>query len=136
MSTKEFIKAWEELSAIQQEAAKWDKGPLLVLVGPDWGKTRVLTCPIARILDFSRDMNFRILGLTFTNKAADEIRSRLTNFVPGQEGRLSLELSIHSCGCITPHGTHLNINPNFSIYSQENDLQAVLDKAVEEGKEK
>ncbi len=137
MSTKEFIKAWEELSAIQQEAAKWDKGPLLVLAGPGSGKTRVLTCRIARILDSSRDMNFRILGLTFTNKAADEMRSRLTNFVPGQEGRLSLGTFHSFCAdVLRQHGTHLNINPNFSIYSQENDLQAVLDKAVEEAKKR
>ena len=90
MSTREFIAAWKELSPIQRKTAKWDEGHLFVLAGPGSGKTRVLTCRIARILDSSRDKNFRILGLTFTNKAADEMRSRVGNFVPGQEGRLFL----------------------------------------------
>jgi len=77
MRTNEFTKAWDELSPIQRQAAEWDVGPLLVLAGPGSGKTKVLTCRIACILESSRDKNFRILGLTFTNKAADEMRSQL-----------------------------------------------------------
>ena len=135
MSTKEFISAWEELSPIQKEAAKWDGTPLLVLAGPGSGKTRVLTCCIARILDSTHDKNFRILGLTFTNKAADEMRNRVANFVPGQEGRLFLGTFHSFCAdVLRQHGTHLNINSNFQIYSQDIDLQAVLNDAVEEAK--
>jgi DNA helicase-2/ATP-dependent DNA helicase PcrA len=135
MSTKEFITAWEELSPIQKEAAEWNEGSLLVLAGPGSGKTRVLTCRIVRILDASRDKNFRILGLTFTNKAADEMRSRVANCLPGQEGRLFLGTFHSFCAdVLRQHGTHLHINPNFQIYSQEADLQAVLDEAVREAK--
>ena len=135
MSTAQFIVAWKQLSLIQREAAKWDESPLLVLAGPGSGKTRVLTCRIARILDSSRDKNSRILGLTFTNKAADEMRSRVTNFVPGQEGRLFLGTFHSFCAdVLRQHGTHLNINPNFQVYSQDIDLQAVLNDAVEEAK--
>jgi len=135
MSTKEFITAWKELSPIQRETAEWDEGPLLVLAGPGSGKTRVLTCRIARILDSSRDKNFRVLGLTFTNKAADEMRSRVANLVPGQEGRLFLGTFHSFCAdVLRQHGTHLGINPNFKIYSQDIDLQAVLNDAVEEAK--
>jgi DNA helicase-2/ATP-dependent DNA helicase PcrA len=135
MSTKEFVTAWEELSPIQRKAAEWDVGPLLVLAGPGSGKTKVLTCRIARILESSRDRNFRILGLTFTNKAADEMRSRVANFVPGQEGRLFLGAFHSFCAeVLRQHGTHLGINPNFHIYSQEADLQAVLNDAVENAK--
>jgi len=137
MSTKELISAWEELSPVQQEAAKWDKSPLLVLAGPGAGKTRVLTCRIAHILDSSCDKNFRVLGLTFTNKAADEMRSRVVNFVPGQEGRLFLGTFHSFCAdVLRQHGTHLNINPNFHIYSQNVDLQAVLNKAVKEARKR
>jgi len=137
MSTKELISAWEELSPVQQEAAKWDKSPLIVLAGPGAGKTRVLTCRIAHILDSSCDKNFRVLGLTFTNKAADEMRSRVVNFVPGQEGRLFLGTFHSFCAdVLRQHGTHLNINPNFHIYSQNVDLQAVLNKAVKEARKR
>ncbi len=135
MSTREFIAAWKELSLIQRKAAEWDKGTLLVLAGPGSGKTRVLTSRIARILDSSSDKNFRILGLTFTNKAADEMRSRVVNFVSGQEGRLFLGTFHSFCAdVLRQHGTHLSINPNFQIYSQDVDLQAVLNGAVEEAK--
>ena len=135
MSTREFIAAWEELWPIQKKAAGWDVGPMLVLAGPGSGKTRVLTCRIAHILDSSRDKNFRILALTFTNKAADEMRGRVMNFVPGLEGRLFLNTFHSFCAdVLRQHGTHLNINPNFHIYSQDADLLAVLNDAVEEAK--
>jgi DNA helicase-2/ATP-dependent DNA helicase PcrA len=135
MSTREFTTAWEKLIPIQKEAAEWEQGPVLVLAGPGAGKTRTLTCRIAHILDSSRDKNFRILALTFTNKAADEMRSRVMNFVPGMEDRLFLGTFHSFCaGVLRQHGTHLNINPNFHIYSQDDDLQALLDDAVEEAK--
>src|SRR6266496_4277426 len=135
MSTREFNVAWESLSPIQREAAEWNEGPLLVLAGPGSGKTRVLTCRIARILGTSHEKNFRILGLTFTNKAADEMRSRVVNCIPGQEGRVFLGTFHSFCAdVLRQHGTHLQINPNFQIYSQEADLQAVLDEAVKEAK--
>ncbi|WAC06806.1 MAG: ATP-dependent helicase [Thermodesulfobacteriota bacterium] len=135
MRTKELMKAWEELSPIQRQAAEWADGPLLVLAGPGSGKTKVLTCRIARLLESTLDENFRVLGLTFTNKAADEMRSRVANFVPGQEERLFLGTFHSFCADVLRlHGTHLGINPNFHIYSQDADLQAVLNNAVEEAK--
>lgn len=135
MSNKELISAWGKLSPIQKEAAEWGKSPLLVLAGPGSGKTRVLTYRIAHILDSSCDENFRVLGLTFTTKAADEMRSRVANFVPGQEERLFLGTFHSFCAdVLRQHGTHLNINPNFNIYSQSVDLQAVLNDAVDEAK--
>jgi len=137
MSIKEFTAAWEQLSPIQRKAADWDEGPLLVLAGPGSGKTRVLTCRIARILDSSQDKNFRVLGLTFTNKAADEMRSRVVNYVPRQEGRLFLGTFHSFCAdVLRQHGTHLNINPDFNIYGQDEDLQAILNDAVDEAKNK
>ncbi len=135
MTTKEFLTEWEKLFPIQKKAAEWGEGPLLVLAGPGSGKIKVLTCRIARILESSRDKNFRILGLTFTNKAADEMRSRVTNFVPEQEGRLFLGTFHSFCAdVLRQHGTHLGINPNFHIYSQDVDLQAILNDAVENAK--
>ncbi|HBE17350.1 MAG TPA: ATP-dependent helicase [Cyanobacteria bacterium UBA11149] len=137
MSNEQFMKAWEQLSLIQRKAAEWDEGSLLVLAGPGSGKTRVLTCRIARILDASRNQNFRILALTFTNKAADEMRSRVSDLAPGQESRLFLGTFHSFCSDILrQHGTHLKINPNFRIYSQDADLQAVLNDAVDEAKKK
>jgi DNA helicase II / ATP-dependent DNA helicase PcrA len=133
MTTKQLEKAWSELSPIQKEAAEWATGPVLVLAGPGSGKTRVLTCRIAKLLQATQDQNFRILGLTFTTKAADEMRTRVLTFCPGQEDRLFLGTFHSFCADILrQHGTHVGIQPNFSIYSQDADLNAVLSDAVEE----
>ena len=132
---KDLENAWQKLSPVQKKAAEWADGALLVLAGPGSGKTRVLTCRIAKILEESQDKNFRILGLTFTNKAADEMRMRVANLVPGQEGRLFLGTFHSFCAdVLRQHGVHLGINPNFQIYSQDLDLQAVLDDAVNDAK--
>jgi DNA helicase II / ATP-dependent DNA helicase PcrA len=74
--TPELNAAMERLSPTQRRAAEFAEGACLVLAGPGVGKTTVLTTRIARILDESRNRNFRILALTFTTKAADEMRSR------------------------------------------------------------
>ena len=58
-----------DLSKIQRRAVDWDDGSMLVLAGPGSGKTQVLTCRIARLLDSSRNKKFRVLALTFTARA-------------------------------------------------------------------
>ena len=64
-----------QLNGNQQYAVEWDEGPLLVLAGPGSGKTLVLTLRAARIL--KKDPDASVLALTFTTKAADEMRERL-----------------------------------------------------------
>ena len=133
MATEAFLTATANLSAIQKEAADWGVGPLLVLAGPGSGKTRVLTCRIARILDASVQDKFRVLALTFTNKAADEMRNRVESFVPGQQHRLFLGTFHSFCAdVLRQHGVHLGINPKFEIYSNDADLQQILNDAVKD----
>ncbi len=67
-------KLLDSLSPIQKTAVNWQDGSVLILAGPGAGKTRVLTTRIARLLSSSTDRKFRILALTFTSKAAAEIR--------------------------------------------------------------
>jgi DNA helicase-2/ATP-dependent DNA helicase PcrA len=123
--------ALEKLTEIQRQAVRWDQGPLLVLAGPGSGKTQVLTCRIARLLDSSREQNFRVLALTFTNKAADEMKSRVAAFVPGLEERATIGTFHSFCGQILrQHGVHLGINPDFAIYSADDDRKAVLEDAL------
>jgi len=132
MLTKEYFKDYEVQSSIQKKVSDWDDGPLLVLAGPGSGKTRVLTCRIARLLGSSLDENYRVLGLTFTNKAADEMRTRVSNYVTGQENRLFLGTFHSFCAdVLRQHGSHLGINPNYQIYSQEADQNAVLSDVID-----
>lgn len=123
--------ALAKLTDIQREAVAWGDGAMLVLAGPGSGKTQVLTCRIARLLDGGRDKSFRVLALTFTNKAADEMKERVANFVPGLEERANIGTFHSFCGqVLRQHGIHLGIKPDFSIYSQDDDRKAVLEDAL------
>jgi DNA helicase-2/ATP-dependent DNA helicase PcrA len=123
--------ALAELTEIQRRAVEWGSGPLLVLAGPGSGKTQVLTCRIAGLLDASRDKNFRVLALTFTNKAADEMKGRVASFVPGIEERANIGTFHSFCAqVLRQHGVHLGIKPDFTIYALDADRGAVLEDAL------
>ncbi len=119
------------LNENQLESVLWDDGPLLVLAGPGSGKTRVLTFRIARILEESEGQHFRILALTFTNKAAAEMRSRVEGLVPRELGRVRLT-TFHSYAAelLQQHGNHMNLRPDFQILSNDADREALLDDAI------
>jgi DNA helicase-2/ATP-dependent DNA helicase PcrA len=68
--------ALSELTEAQAIAVDWRDGPMFVLAGPGSGKTRVLTTRVAKLLADTPDRSFRVLALTFTNKAADEMSGR------------------------------------------------------------
>ncbi len=126
-----FETALAKLTDIQRQAVKWEQGALLVLAGPGSGKTQVLTCRIASLLDASKDKSFRVLALTFTNKAADEMRSRVTDFVPGLEERANIGTFHSFCAQILrQHGVHLGIKPDFTIYTMDDDRRAILEDAL------
>ena len=77
----------KKLNPNQLVAAQWNEGPMLVLAGPGSGKTATLTARVARLIEQGRDESFRILCLTFTRKAAAEMRERLLSLVPDAKER-------------------------------------------------
>ena len=120
-----------ELSDIQREAVEWNDGSMLVLAGLGSGKTRVLTCRVARILSRSPDERFRVLALTFTNKVAREMESRVADLVPDIAERSDIDTFHGFCAqVLRQHGVHLGIKSDFAIYSQTSDRQAVLEDAL------
>ncbi len=93
----------ENLNEDQRAAVTTTQGPLLVLSGAGTGKTRVLTTRIAYILEQNLAMPWQVLALTFTNKAANEMKARITAF--GTEG----EFNARDLWCGTFHSVALRI---------------------------
>jgi DNA helicase-2/ATP-dependent DNA helicase PcrA len=115
------------LNENQRQAVEWTGNRLLVLAGPGSGKTRVLTTRIARVLDASPKKKFRILGLTFTTKAADEMRARARLLAPSSGQRLSLG-TFHGLAAdiLRQHGSHVGLRPDFRIISQDAERRSLL----------
>jgi len=119
------------LNANQRLAVEWEESPLLVLAGPGSGKTRVLTIRVARLILGSQGKHFRVLGLTFTNKAAAEMRQRMEELVPDCRDRTLLTTFHSFCADILrQHGSHFGIKPDFVILNQDSDREAVLSDAI------
>ena len=129
--TTHYEQAIAELKDLQRYAVDWQSGAALILAGPGSGKTRVLTTRIARLLQESPNQNFRILALTFTNKAADEMTSRVGLLCPDTEERLFIGTFHAFCtNILRQHGSHIGIQTNFTIYSLDEDRYQVLRDAL------
>jgi DNA helicase II / ATP-dependent DNA helicase PcrA len=115
------------LNESQRRAVEWIGNRLLVLAGPGSGKTRVLTMRIARIIDTSPMKNFRVLGLTFTTKAADEMRSRARLLVSNGGSRMWLG-TFHALAAeiLRQHGNHIGLRPDFRIINQDSERKNLL----------
>ena len=125
--TPELKAAIERLSPTQRKAVEWSDGAALVLAGPGVGKTTVLTTRVARILDETPKKNFRVLALTFTTKAGDEMRTRIEQLVPGMNERVSVGTFHSFCAqVLRQHGSHLGIKPDFGVYEQQSDFEELL----------
>ena len=114
------------LNPAQQEAVRAPIGPVLVLAGPGTGKTRVLTERIRYLVDESAIPPEHILALTFTNKAAGEMASRLHNSLGENRATLITAGTFHRfcLGLLREHYETAGLSRHFSIAGE--DLQRTL----------
>ena len=110
----------DDLNLRQLEAVNYMDGPLLVLAGAGSGKTRVLTEKIARIIETDYSEPWEILAMTFTNKAAGEMRNRIETLLPGRGFRVRMGTFHSICAWILRREAHhLGYNENYSIYDAD-----------------
>src|ERR1700724_1794103 len=115
----------DDLNPSQQEAVTHFEGPLLILAGAGSGKTRVITRRIAYLIEQGvRPWN--ILAITFTNKAAGEMRQRIEALLPGNRVWVS---TFHSLGArlLRQYAERVGLDRNFTIYDQTDRTKLVKD---------
>src|SRR3954453_9450731 len=115
-----------DLNPPQREAVLTTEGPLLVIAGAGSGKTRVLTYRVAHLINAVGAKPNEILAITFTNKAAGEMRERLQRLL-GRTGQGLWILTFHSaCGRILRReAERLGYRSNFTIYDQADQVRLV-----------
>lgn len=123
------MNAYDSLNPNQREAVFCTEGPLLVLAGAGSGKTRVLTHRIAYLIEEKEVNPWNIMALTFTNKAAGEMRERVDKQV--RFGADSIWVSTFHSTCVRilrRHIENLGYSTNFTIY--DSDDQKTLIKQI------
>ena len=111
---------YEMLNPQQQEAVFYTEGPLLILAGAGSGKTRVLTHRVAYLMDECRVNPYNIMAITFTNKAAGEMRERIDQMVG--YGSESVWVSTFHSTCVRilrRYIDRLGYDTNFTIYDAD-----------------
>jgi DNA helicase-2/ATP-dependent DNA helicase PcrA len=110
----------ELLNEQQVEAVKHQDGPLLILAGAGSGKTRVITFRVAYLIGNCGVTPDRILAVTFTNKAAQEMKSRIKKVV-GKKADQVTTCTFHSLGVriLRKHANRIGYTNEFSIYDQD-----------------
>ena len=122
----------EHLNQSQSAAVTQLEGPMMVIAGPGSGKTRVLTYRIAHLITSGTD-SFNILALTFTNKAAKEMRNRIESIVESHEARNLWMGTFHAVfsKILRIEAEKINYTSNFTIYDTA-DAKSLIKSIIKE----
>ena len=136
MSVAESQTDLATLNQAQREAVQHTEGPLLVVAGAGSGKTRVLTHRVAHLVEDLKVKPNQILAITFTNKAAGEMRERLERML-GATARAIWILTFHAaCGrMLRREAERLGYRSTFSIYDDQDQVRLVKACLEELGKD-
>ncbi len=118
--TEEVMSIYDSLNDKQKEAVFHTEGPLLILAGAGSGKTRVLTHRVAYLIEEKGVNPWNILAITFTNKAAEEMRERVDRLVGF--GAESIWVATFHSTCVRILRRHIDLlgyDTNFTIYDSD-----------------
>lgn len=134
VATVETTEPLAGLNPAQREAVLHYEGPMLVLAGAGSGKTRVLTTRIARLIEHHGVDPSRILAVTFTNKAAGEMRERIARLL-GEEPKGMWTGTFHAIGAriLRSAARHVGRTASFTIYDEDDNLGVVKRLMESEG---
>ena len=118
-----------QLNSAQQSAVTFIQGPCLVLAGAGSGKTRVITNKIAHLVREYEIPARHIAAVTFTNKAAREMKQRVAETLGKKEARGLMVSTFHTLGLniIKKHVTALGLKPGFSLFDDKDSLALLKD---------
>ena len=118
----------QKLNEEQYNAVTYSDGPLLILAGAGSGKTRVITYRIAHLIKVAGIPPYAIVAVTFTNKAAEEMRNRIKGLI-GPIGESVMIKTFHALAVyiLRRHGDAIGIAPNFTIYDSRDQESLIKD---------
>ena len=117
---------FEKMNPEQQKAIKCTEGPLLILAGAGSGKTTVLVNRIANIIHSGLARPYEILAITFTNKAANELKSRITNLLSDSANDIWASTFHSTCARILRiYADRLGFSKHFSIYDTDDSKRLI-----------
>ena len=124
MLNSEYLK---DLNKAQKEAVMHIDGPLLIVAGAGSGKTKVLTTRIANIIKEKKAFPNQILAVTFTNKAAKEMQTRVSKILKSEATGLSWLGTFHSiCAkLLRKHAPAVKLNSNFTIIDTDDQIRLI-----------
>ena len=118
----------ESLNPVQLEAVQHNEGPLLLLAGAGSGKTRVITYRIAHLIQDHGISPFNILAVTFTNKAADEMKKRIDHLVGDVSQHVWASTFHSSCARILRRNINqIGYDRSFTIYDSKDQMMLIKD---------
>jgi len=121
-----------DLNPAQKEAVETIEGPVLIVAGPGSGKTRVIAHRVAYLITVCGISPYRILAVTFTNKAAREMKERVYHLLGRTVEGLTLGTFHATCARILRmEAQHIGINKDFLIYD-EGDQLSLLKQSIEQ----
>ncbi len=125
-------KLLEKLNEKQREAASQINGAILILAGAGSGKTRTITYRIAHMIKEIGINPYNILAVTFTNKAAKEMKERVENLV-GEDAKKCMISTFHSFGVrlLRQYATEIGYTKNFTIYDGD-DQKKIIKNIIKE----